>query len=196
MGEIPFCSCTWCSPYGASELTSAADKKWRWQLLCALASTVAWRFWPKPSWNKGTDIRSLLRKLRDSREVVSCQRWAPCLAKSRRGSDELICWWASALRFSFFLPDFGEEAPKSHMAFAASIAELIAAPGWRWSWWCMVPHGAGVHFGRTDVAWGLEVSMGVGMSPAPSWGCDWLRLVATDLDLGDLKGCFFVGFFL
>jgi len=25
----------------------------------------------------------------------------------------------------------------------------------------MVPHGAGVHFGRTDVAWRLEVSMGV-----------------------------------
>ena len=134
-------------------------KKWRWQLLCALASTVAWRFWPKPSWNKGTDISSLLRKFRASREIVSCQMWEPCLAKSRRGRDELICWWASALRFSFFLPDFGEEASKSHMAFAASIAELISAPGWPWSWWCMVPHGAGVHFGRTDVAWGLEVSM-------------------------------------
>ena len=58
-----------------------------------------------------------------------------------------------------------------------------------------MPHGAGAHFGRTDVAWGLEVSMGVGMSPAPIWGCDRLRLVATDFDLDHLKGCFFVGFF-
>ena len=59
-----------------------------------------------------------------------------------------------------------------------------------------MPHGAGVHFGRTDVASGVEVSMGVGMSPAPSWGCDRLRLVATGLDLDHLKGCFFIGFFL
>jgi len=26
MDEIPFCSCTWCSLYGASELTAAAEK--------------------------------------------------------------------------------------------------------------------------------------------------------------------------
>lgn len=36
--------------------------------------------------------------------------WAPCLAKSGRGSDELICWWASALRFSFFLPGFRRQS--------------------------------------------------------------------------------------
>ena len=139
-------------------------KKWRWQLLCALASTVAWRVWPRPSWNKGKDSISALSS--ENSQILE----KLCHVKGRR-----VVWWnfagvatsgyADELQLCGFHSSFGisekkhPKVSKNHMAFAASIAELISAPGWRW--WCMVPHATGVHFGRTDVAWGLKVSMGV-----------------------------------
>ena len=109
-------------------------------------------------------------------------------------------WWASALRFSFFLPGFRRRSTQKY----PKVTWHLPLPLQSWSLhqddhghggaWCLM-----VLVSTSEgpmLLGGWRCPWVSGMSPEPSWGCDRLRLVATDLDLDDLKGCFFIGFFL